>query len=232
MCCSRLGNAVMQPSGLERRIPVFVFPQSLTFYVGDSNTHKQILTLYNPYDFRINFNVLCNNPLCFDIEPPNGVVYSKCSVDIIVTRTNLSLNEARERDTIRIAISEEGVNQIIGKKDILATLQTGVPNPQSGSDTDHFESVRGHSPAGAGALRYPQGIIGPQQQPFGPGTVYNGPSLLLVGAAVLCLLGLLLPTEGEDASARLPPYLHLSTNIKIVISYVLGLLTYAILRPA
>lgn len=50
------GNAVMQPSRLEGRIPVFVFPQSLAFYVGDSNTHKQILTLYNPYEFRLNFN--------------------------------------------------------------------------------------------------------------------------------------------------------------------------------
>lgn len=45
----------MQPSGLEGRIPVFVFPQSLAFYVGDSSTHKQILTLYNPYDFCLDF---------------------------------------------------------------------------------------------------------------------------------------------------------------------------------
>lgn len=112
--------------------------------------------------------------------------------------------------------------QPIGKKDILATLQTGVPNPQSGSDAGHFESVRGPSQAGAGNARHSQSSISPQQQPFGPGPAYNGPSLLLVGAAVLCLCGLLLPTEGEDESTRLPPYLHLSTNIKIVISYVLG----------
>lgn len=112
--------------------------------------------------------------------------------------------------------------QIIGKKDILATLQTGVPNLQSGSDAGQFESVRGHSQAGTGDFRHTQASISPQQQPFGPGPAYSGPSLLLVGAAVICLLGLLLPTEGEDMSATWPPYLHLSTNIKIVISYVLG----------
>lgn len=56
----------MQSSGLDGRIPVFVFPQALTFYVGDHTTHKQILTLYNPYDFRIAFsgespsNLMCH----------------------------------------------------------------------------------------------------------------------------------------------------------------------------
>lgn len=44
----------MQSSG-DGRIPVFVFPHSVTFYLEDQATHKQVLTLYNPYDFPVRF---------------------------------------------------------------------------------------------------------------------------------------------------------------------------------
>lgn len=35
--------------------PVFVFPTSLNFYVDDSHSHKQCLSIYNPYDFSVKF---------------------------------------------------------------------------------------------------------------------------------------------------------------------------------
>lgn len=44
----------MQSSG-DGRIPVFVFPHSVTFYLEDQTTHKQVLTLYNPYEFPVRF---------------------------------------------------------------------------------------------------------------------------------------------------------------------------------
>ena len=37
------------------QLPVFVFPHSLAFYLDDASSLKQILTLYNPYDFQIKF---------------------------------------------------------------------------------------------------------------------------------------------------------------------------------
>ena len=39
----------------ERKLPVFVFPEELKFISEDEAAHKQILTLYNPYDFNIKF---------------------------------------------------------------------------------------------------------------------------------------------------------------------------------
>lgn len=38
-----------------RKLPVFVFPQNITFFLDDQSTHKQVLTLYNPYDFPVKF---------------------------------------------------------------------------------------------------------------------------------------------------------------------------------
>ena len=39
----------------EKRLPVFVFPEELQFVSEDDSSHKQVLTLYNPYDFNIKF---------------------------------------------------------------------------------------------------------------------------------------------------------------------------------
>lgn len=38
-----------------KNFPVFIFPVSLEFYLGARHTYKQLLTLYNPYDFAVNF---------------------------------------------------------------------------------------------------------------------------------------------------------------------------------
>lgn len=38
-----------------KNFPVFVFPISLEFYLNARHTYKQLLTLYNPYDFAVNF---------------------------------------------------------------------------------------------------------------------------------------------------------------------------------
>lgn len=38
-----------------KRIPVFVFPEELKFVEKDQSSHKQVLTLYNPYDFDVRF---------------------------------------------------------------------------------------------------------------------------------------------------------------------------------
>lgn len=40
-------------------------------------------------------------------------------------------------------------------------------------------------------------------------------------AGIVCLIGLLMPTEG-DKSYRVPEYLHLPVNFKLICSFVLG----------
>ena len=38
-----------------KRLPVFVNPEELQFVGEDEASHKQILTLFNPYNFNIRF---------------------------------------------------------------------------------------------------------------------------------------------------------------------------------
>ncbi len=81
-----------------------------------------------------------------------------------------------------------------------------------------------------------------------------GPNWVVCVAGVVCIVALLLPTEGdfdsvadkegsggttkEDISSSLNSllkdyrWLHLSVNMKLVFAFVLGLVTTAVLRPA
>ena len=49
---------------VEGKLPVFVFPTSLNFYADDQFTHKQVLTLYNPYEFSVCFKGKQENIEC------------------------------------------------------------------------------------------------------------------------------------------------------------------------
>lgn len=44
-----------QPDLVEGSLPVFVFPTELVFYADKQASHKQVLTLYNPYEFALKF---------------------------------------------------------------------------------------------------------------------------------------------------------------------------------
>jgi len=37
------------------KLPVFVFPSALNFYFDDQSSYKQVLTVYNPYEFTVQF---------------------------------------------------------------------------------------------------------------------------------------------------------------------------------
>lgn len=44
-----------KPDLVEGSLPVFVFPTELFFYADEQASHKQVLTLYNPYEFALKF---------------------------------------------------------------------------------------------------------------------------------------------------------------------------------
>lgn len=77
---------------------------------------------------------------------------------------------------------------------------------------------------------------GSVQQQFGVVRDYRQgriqtPNYIVVVAAVVCIVALLLPTQGDE-DTRFPTYLHLTSHLKLVFAYVLGLVTMVILRPS
>ncbi|XP_017719965.1 PREDICTED: motile sperm domain-containing protein 1 [Rhinopithecus bieti] len=73
-----------QPELVEGNLPVFVFPTELIFYADDQSTHKQVLTLYNPYEFALKFKVLCTTPNKYVVVDAAGAVKPQCCVDIVI----------------------------------------------------------------------------------------------------------------------------------------------------
>ncbi|KAK3726921.1 hypothetical protein QZH41_016713 [Actinostola sp. cb2023] len=63
-------------------LPVFVFPNSLTFYVDDQASHKQVLTVYNPYEFVLRFKVLCTVPSRYLVVDAEGLIKPRCCIDM------------------------------------------------------------------------------------------------------------------------------------------------------
>ncbi|XP_059472822.1 motile sperm domain-containing protein 1-like [Neocloeon triangulifer] len=213
----------MQPNvGLDGKIPVFVFPNSISFYLEDQRTHKQVLTLYNPYEFAIKFHVLCTAPKKYSVVDTSGSVAPKCCVDLVVRHKQPTITNCHLQDKLRIQVQEVGNKQVIGKRDVPACLFPGKPDLDDGKqDAEQFEQLTGNLPIQGSQL-----IARPVRQQLPGGTNY-----IAVAAAIACILALMMPTEG-DKQSKLPLYLHLSVHMKLVFAYVLGLVTMVILRPS
>jgi len=66
----------------EKKLPVFVFPEELQFVAEDESAHKQVLTVYNPYEFNIRFQVLSNTPHKYAVVEAQGSIKPHCCVDM------------------------------------------------------------------------------------------------------------------------------------------------------
>ena len=67
---------------MQQTLPVFVYPTSLQFYADDPNSHKQLATIFNPYEFTIKFKVLSTGPKKYTVAEPEGFIKSKCCIDL------------------------------------------------------------------------------------------------------------------------------------------------------
>lgn len=211
----------LQPSHFtDGSLPVFVFPQSLTFFANEQSSHKQVLTVYNPYDFALRFKVLCTAPSRYIVVDSEGVIKPRCCIDIVIRHIDIQPN-VTQQDKFRLHIFEHGLQEVIGKKEIMAVLQPSRMDQQKKADEKHG-TRRGTRQTQGNSVTVEQFT----EQGFGG---QPGPSLWVIITAVVCIIALVLPMEG-DKRFDLPHYLLLSVNQKLLASYILGLITMAILK--
>uniref|UniRef100_A0A4X2JWN4 Motile sperm domain-containing protein 1 n=1 Tax=Vombatus ursinus TaxID=29139 RepID=A0A4X2JWN4_VOMUR len=111
-----------QPELVEGNLPVFVFPTELIFYADDQSTHKQVLTLYNPYEFALKFKVLCTTPNKYVVVDAAGAVKPQCCVDIVIRHRDVRSCHYDVIDKFRLQVSEQSQRKALGRKEIIATL--------------------------------------------------------------------------------------------------------------
>ncbi|XP_029329381.1 motile sperm domain-containing protein 1 isoform X1 [Mus caroli] len=247
-----------QPELVEGNLPVFVFPTELIFYADDQSTHKQVLTLYNPYEFALKFKVLCTTPNKYVVVDAAGAVKPQCCVDIVIRHRDVRSCHYGVIDKFRLQVSEQSQRKALGRKEVIATL---LPSAKEQQKEEEEKRIKEHltesvffeqsCQPGNSSLGYvrtcpqPQTTKATQQQTnfkkekkhlqfhilnkLENRAVSSGPSLLTVFLGVVCIAALMLPTLG-DMESLVPLYLHLSVNQKLVAAYILGLITMAILR--
>lgn len=207
-------------SGFDQKVPIFVFPQSINFYLDDQTTHKQVLTLYNPYEFAVRFKVMCTAPNKYTVVDPEGSIKPQCCIDIVVRHNATTSSNCNITDKFRIQMQDLTTKQVIGKRDVTARLVPGIHDTASERDRDNFQQM----PLVSGAQS-------PQQQQYlvrdGRSGRTAAPNYVALAVGVVCCVALMLPTEGDKSPA---PF-HLSVNFKLVLAYVLGLVTVVVLRP-
>nr|XP_044997006.1 motile sperm domain-containing protein 1 [Jaculus jaculus] len=198
-----------QPELVEGNLPVFVFPTELIFYADDQSKHKQVLTLYNPYEFALKFKVLCTTPNKYVVVDAAGAVKPQCCVDIVIRHRDVRSCHYGVIDKFRLQVSEQSQRKALGRKEVIATL---LPSAKEQQKEEEEERIKEHL-----------------TESISNRSVSSGPSLLTVFLGVVCIAALMLPTLG-DMESLVPLYLHLSVNQKLVAAYILGLITMAILR--
>ncbi|XP_078544702.1 motile sperm domain-containing protein 1 [Lissotriton helveticus] len=208
-----------QPELVEGNLPVFVFPTELIFYADDQSTHKQVLTLYNPYEFALKFKVLCTAPNKYVVVDAAGAVKPQCCVDIVIRHKDVRACHYGVIDKFRLQVSEQSQRKALGRKEVIATLLPSTKEQQQKDEED--KRLKEHL---AESIFFEQASCQSDNR-----TSSSGPSLLTVFLGMVCIAALMLPTLGEMESI-VPLYLHLSVNQKLVAAYVLGLITMVILR--
>ncbi|CAH0400239.1 unnamed protein product [Chilo suppressalis] len=212
-----------------KNFPVFVFPVSLEFYLNARHTHKQLLTVYNPYDFSVNFKVLCTSPNKFTVIDPEGVVAPQSCIDIVVRYTQPSVTHCDTIEKFRITMYDRNTQQALGKRDIPTKLIEGEPsnlNLESMGDSFHplttrAAPIRPAEEAPRLTCHHPSHIR--EQQPV---------NVVAVAVSICCIAALLLPTQPEQVTqSQWPEWLHIGSNLKLVFSFVLGLVSMLVLRP-
>jgi len=202
------------------KLPVFVFPTTLNFYIDDQSSHKQVLTLYNPYEFTVLFKVLCNNPTKYNVVETEGLIKSKCCIDIVIRVIDYH-QVVRREDKFRIHLYEHGLPKLLGKKDILAVLCDKV------EDNEKESSKESRRPK----LNEVDELF--QQHRRESVVIQRSlPSVHVLLLLLACIIVLMLPTQGENnVNSNVPKYLYLSVNQKLIAAFILGLVTMAVLKP-
>lgn len=209
--------------GMESRLPVFTTPQQqINFYADDPQTFKQILTLYNPYDFLVKFKLFCTDRSKYTVSFSQGQIKSNHSVDIVVQHKAVIPTNIGVTDVIRIQVYSSGQVRSSGKKDISIILLSTAPReraPPPTMDTEQFQQLEVDS-AAAGHLRQ-----NPLMHERNTNVIILYSFLIVVFVTFLSL-----PKVGDE-SELLPESMPRPTcEMKIWAAFVLGIVTALLIR--
>jgi len=212
------------------RIPVFVFPSAVFFNAKDRSHHnlKQILTIYNPYEFPIRFKVLSNSPSTYTVVDPEGSIQSKNCVDLIIRvsdpppepATSLTSDHSSSNNSnsyvehkFRVQIySFKDRHQLLGTRDVMSVIHWGQLPPHLASAASGEGSGDG-GPSTSGSSSF-QNMASSSSSSLSTGAKRDRsgssstvgvlipagqqPNYVIIVTALICIIGLMLPLDHDD----------------------------------
>jgi hypothetical protein len=111
-------------NGRHRKLPVFVSPEELRFIGEDEASHRQILTVFNPYEFNIRFKVFSDAPHKYSVIESQGTVNPRCCVDLVVCHRLASDGPYDVSDKFKIELyyDHRDSSRPVGRKHVISTL--------------------------------------------------------------------------------------------------------------
>lgn len=215
------------------QLPFFCSANSLLFYLNDPSSLSQVLTLYNPYEFTVRYKILCTAPQKYSIGEPQGEIRAQHSIDTVVRLldTSSSFTNQNVEQRIRIQFFDRRKSQeLIGKRDVVCKIFSYKPAEQNPDEDIHdtTRSNRMRMNTTTATTFTTNSTINPQTETRDPWVLFI---LTIIG--IVCAVILVLPTIPDpdtNSQMKIPSYLHMTTNSKVIASYVLGLLTVVFIR--
>ncbi|KAJ8924703.1 hypothetical protein NQ315_000854 [Exocentrus adspersus] len=206
-----------------KKIPVFVFPNTLKFYLGSKASYKQLLTLYNPYDVPVKFKVLCTAPNKYTVIDPEGSIGPHTVVDIIIRHTAPISSNCHARDKFRIVMEDHATRQVLGKREVEAILLHDERDDLSNDGDFHSLPFTERSSVIDDRRTFTNRLQPP---------VHQSNYLILIVIGLVSAGSLLLPYQNEKPeSSFVPWFLYVPINFKLSMAYVLGAVSMLIFRP-
>ncbi|CAF2912700.1 unnamed protein product [Rotaria sp. Silwood2] len=233
-------------TGNASQLPFFCSPDSLLFYLDDPSTYSQVLTLYNPYDFAVRYKVLCTAQKKYSVAEPQGEIRAQHSVDTVVRLLDTSSSSTNQNVVHKIRVQyfdRRKSQELIGKRDITCSILSYKPLEQNFNEEPNITGTTRRTRMNTTTSPTTNPIIVSQQETRKLSKekilfkiqimmilflFFEGDPLvvfILTILAALCAFILVLPTVSDNEnslSTRIPSYLHMTTNSKVIASYILG----------
>jgi len=87
----------------QKKTGINVYPSALQFFADDVNTHRQAITIYNPFEKTIKFKVLTTAPKRYLVDEPEGFIKPKTFIELTI-RHHISSFTDNTKDMLRIQI--------------------------------------------------------------------------------------------------------------------------------
>lgn len=224
---------------------VHVHPNSFQFFADDNSSHKQTISIYNPFDQTVKYKVLSTAPKRYLVDVPEDFIEPKTVVELVIRHHKSSFDE-NTKDKLRIQIFNSQVT-LIYKKDLpldsivsreefmISTMRdsdyvSDIGNEYSTAFThgNNLNSMMGMSTS---TLPNAKAKLLDNRKNM---AMYYGNSeasvnYLVIFIGLICLTLIFLPVIGSSNSA-IPVYMHMTYEAKMFASFVLGMVTMVILK--